>query len=285
MDPKSEKLLEQIKQYYKSTETYENSKQSMHKLQALALGNTDKKVQKILKRMGVNVPSLLKETAAKEQEIKEAHKLFLSFERPPIPPGKFEIPPDPNVFDLTPPAVDGYGTNCPGIDRGLNLALAETNFQVSEQGDGWGWEATAGSPCYTTLVFQFSPPRAGDIQVNAYVDFKGQFAISANDHWWSNTSAYLTLSVTSKLYQHYWENGPTITLLDEDRTDSSNSGWIDTVEKLSYTTSISANDPILILVEIKLDLGAQSSYARVDVDFKTGAERRIRVPVIRLRYF
>jgi hypothetical protein len=48
--------------------------------------------------------------------------------------------------------------------------------------------------------------------------------------------------------------------------------------------TLSANDTVLILVEIKLDVPAQSSHARVDVDFKTGAERRIRVPVIRFRY-
>jgi hypothetical protein len=244
-------------------------------------------MQKLLKKMGADVRSLLKETAAKEQELRETHKTYLEFERPPILPGEFvlEIPPDPNVFDVTPPAIEGFGTHCTGIDRGFNLALGETNFQVSEQGEGWGWQATAGSPCLTTLVFQFTPPRAGSVLVDAYVDFKGQFAISAHDHWYTNTNADLVLSVSSRLFQHYWEFGPSVTLLDEHRTDSSNSGWVDQIEKLSYTTSLSANDTVLILVEIELEVSAHSSHARVDVDFKTGAERRIRVPVIRFRYF
>jgi hypothetical protein len=54
---------------------------------------------------------------------------------------------------------------------------------------------------------------------------------------------------------------------------------------LSYTTSVSANNTVLVFVEVVLDTNAHSSHAKVDVDFKTGAERRIKVPVIRMRYF
>jgi len=36
---------------------------------------------------------------------------------------------------------------------------------------------------------------------------------------------------------------------------------------------------------VVLDTNAHSSHAKVDVDFKTGAERRIRVPLIQMRYF
>jgi hypothetical protein len=287
MDTKASKLLKQIGRYYKSITTHQKARQALHVRQSRALGRTDKEMQRLLKEMGADVPSLLKETAAKERELKEAHKYYLAFVRPPILPGEqvLQIPPDPNVFDVKPPAVDGFGANCQGLDRGFNLALGETNFQLSQQGDGWGWQATAGLPCFTTLVFQFTPPRAGNVQVDAYVDFKGQFAISAHDHWYTNTNADLTLSVSSRLFQHYWEFGPTVTLLDEHRTNSSNSGWVDRLERLSYTTTLSANDTVLILVEIVLDSSAHSSHARVDVDFKTGAERRIRVPVIRFRYF
>jgi len=287
MDTNAAKLLKQIRKYQKSTAAHQKAKQARHVRQSRALGRSDKEMQKLLKTMGADVQSLLKETAAKERELREAHKTYLAFVRPPILPGELvlEIPPDPNVFDVKPPAIDGFGTHCLGIDRGFNLALGETNFQWSEQGDGWGWQATAGSPCLTTLVFQFTPPRAGNVLVDAYVDFKGQFAISAHDHWYTNTNADLTLRVSSRLYQHYWEFGPSATLLDEHRTDSSNSGWVDRIEKLSYTTSVSANDTVLVFVEIELQVSAHSSHARVDVDFKTGAERRIRVPVIQVRYF
>jgi hypothetical protein len=117
------------------------------------------------------------------------------------------------------------------------------------------------------------------------VDFKGQFAISSHDHWYTSSSADITLSVSSRLHQHYWEFGPSETLIDEHRTSSSNSGWIDRLVKLSYSTSVSANDTVLIFVEVVLKASAHSSHAKVDLDFKTGAERRIKVPLIRLKYF
>ena len=287
MDANAQKLLRQLKQHRKAAEAYEKARLKMIEKEHRGLGLTDAVVQRELKAIGVDVKALLKDTAAEEKELQKVHKKFLALVRPPIVPGDlvFEIPPDPNVFDVKPPAVDGFGTNCSGLDRGLNLALGEMNLLVSEQGDGWGWQATAGLPCLTTLVFQFAPPRAGNILVDAYVDFKGQFALSAHDHWYTSTSAHITLSVSSRLYQHYWEFGPSETLIDEHRTDSSNSGWIDRLVKLSYSTSVSANNTVLIFVEVVLDVIAHSSHAKVDVDFKTGAERRIRVPLIQMKYF
>lgn len=287
MDANAGRLLRQIKQYQKAAAAYEKERVKMIETEHRSLGLTDTVVQNELKAIGVDVKSLLKDTAAEQKELKKAHKKLLALVRPPVLPGDLvlEIPPDPNVFDVKPPAVDGFGTNCSGLDRGINLPLGETNLLVSEQGDGWGWQATAGSPCLTTLVFQFTPPRAGNMLVDAYVDFKGQFALSAHDHWYTSTSADITLSVSSRLYQHYWEFGPSETLINEHRTSSSNSGWIDRLVKLSYSTSVSANDTVLIFVEIVLDTNAHSSHAKVDVDFKTGAERRIKVPLIQMRYF
>lgn len=287
MDANAQRLLRQIKQYHKKAAAYEKARVKMVEREHRALGLTDAVVQRELKGIGVDVKSLLKDTAAEEKELKKVHKKFLALVRPPILPGDLvlEIPPDPNVFDVKPPAVDGFGTHCSGLDRGINLALGEANLLVSEQGDGWGWQATAGSPCLTTLVFEFTPPIAGNILVDAYVDFKGQFALSADDHWYTNTDADIVLSVSSRLYQHYWEFGPSVTLIDEHRTSSSNSGWIDQFVKLSYSTSVSASDTVLIFVEIVLHTNAHSSHAKVDVDFKTGAERRIKVPLIQIRYF
>ena len=246
-----------------------------------SLGLTDAVVQRELKALGVNVKSLLKDTAVEEKALRKCHKRVLEMVRPPLFPGEyvFEVPPDPNVFDVKPPAVDGFGGD-------LNLALGETNLFVSEQGDGWGLEATAtGPPHGSTMVFQFAPPRAGNIVVDAYVDFKGQFAITAHDHWYTSTRADITMSVSSRLNQHCWEFGPSETVIDEHRTVSSNSGWIDRIVKLSYSTSVSANDTVLIFVDVVLDTNAHSSHARVDVDFKTGAERRIKVPLIQIKYF
>jgi len=287
MDANAKRLLRELKQHRKAAEAYEKARRKMIEKEHRGLGLTDAVVQRELKAIGVDVKALLKDTAAEEKELQKVHKKFLGLVRPTRVPGNLvlEIPPDPNVFDVKPPAVDGFGTNCSALARGLNLALGEMNLLLSEQGDGWGWQATAGSPCLTTLVFQFAPPRAGNILVDAYVDFKGQFALSAHDHWYTSTRADITLSVSSRLYQHYWEFGTGETLIDEHRTDSSNSGWIDRLVKLSYSTSVSANDTVLIFVEVALDTNAHSSHAKVDVDFKTGAERRIRVPLIQMRYF
>jgi len=287
MDAHAKKMLLQLKQHRRAAEAYEKARLKMITKEHRGLGLTDAVVQKELKAIGVDVKALLKDSAAEARELPNVHKRLLALVRPPIIPGDlvFEIPPDPNVFDVEPPAVDGFGTNCSGLDRGLNLALGEMNLLVSEQGDGWGWQATGGSPCLTTLVFQFTPPRAGNILVDAYVDFKGQFALSAHDHWYTSTRADITLSVSSRLYQHYWEFGPSETLIDEHRTDSSNSGWIDQLVKLSYSTSVSENNTVLVFVEVALDTNAHSSHAKVDVDFKTGAGRRIRVPLIQMRYF
>lgn len=286
MDAPTKKLLRQLKQHRKAAATYERKRLKMLEKEHRALGLTDKGEQKRLKAMGVDVKALLKETAAEERQLQQMHKKFLALLQPPKAPGDRVIEvPDPNVFKIKPPAVDGYGTHCSGLGRGLNLALGEMNLIVNEQGDGWGLQATAGGPCFTTLVFEFTPPTAGNIMVDAYVDFKGQFALSAHDHWYTSTSADITLSVSSRLYQHYWEYGPSETLIDEHRTSSSNSGWIDRLVRLSYTTSVSANDTVLFFVEVALDTNAHSSHAKVDVDFKTGAERRIKVPLIKVRYF
>jgi hypothetical protein len=286
MDGHAKKLLQQLKQHRKAEAAYEKARLAMFEKEHRALGLSETVAQKELKAIGVDVKALLKNTAAEARELQTLHKKFLAKVRPPMVPGDrvFEVP-DPNTFDVKPPAVDGFGTYCAGLGRGLNLALGEMNLLVSKQGDGWGLQATAGGPCLTTLVFQFTPPIAGNILVNAYVDFKGQFALSAHDHWYTSTRADITLSVSSRLYQHYWEFGPSETLIDEHRTNSSNANWVDRLAKLSYTTSVSANDTVLIFVEVLLDTTAHSSHAKVDLDFKTGAERRIRVPLIKVRYF
>ncbi len=281
----STSFLEQIKKYYESLAAYEKGRQDLLLKQSRALRPTDKMMQEQLKKMGADVPALLEESKVNARKLQEAHKAYLGYGVGPVMPGNNIVPPDPNVFDVRPPALEGFPTNCSAVNSGFNVALGEMNFMASDQGDGWGWEASAGSPCLFTLVYMATPPRAGDVQVTVYVDFAGQYAISANDHWYTSTSADLKLSVSSRLYQHYWENGPSLKVMEEHLTDGSDSGWIVGIEPLSYTTSISAQDAIFIFIEVDMDIHAQSSDARVDVDFYTGAERRIRVPLIRFRYF
>jgi hypothetical protein len=289
MDRNAEKLLKEIKKYVRSAAAYEKAKAQLHKKQSREMGLSNSTMQKQLKLLGIDVKPLLEESAALEKKLPTVHKNFLAFQKPPLLPGNFVIfePPDPNVISIVPPAIDGFGGGYfSDADCGFNLALGETNFQVSYQGGNWGWDGgPSGLFHYSTLVFSFAPPKPGNILVEPYIDFKGSYAISAHDHWYSSTEATFRLRASSRLYQHYWENGPFITLIDEDFTDSSDSGWITTVEKLSYTTSVSANDTVLIFIEIELVAGARSGDARTDVDFKTGAERRIKVPVIQMRYF
>ena len=285
MDKNAERLLRQIKKFQKSMSAYEKARVKMITTELRNLRLTDADVQKELKAIGVDVASLLKDTAAEAEELEEVHKKLLALKQPPVLPGVLDIPPVENVFDVVAPAIDGFSTHCAGIDLGINLDLAEINLKSSRQGSGWGWQAVAsGPPCLTTLVFQFTPPAAGDILVDPYVSCIGQFAVSAHDHWYTNTEVDLTLSVSSSLYQHYWEFGPSVKLIDEHRTNSSNSAWISRILKLSYSTSVSANDPVLIFVEVSFDALAHSSHARYDLDFKTGADRRIRVFLIRITY-
>lgn len=58
------------------------------------MGLTDKVVQKELKSFGVDVNSLLEDTAVEQEELKKAHKKFLALEKPPILPGERSAPND-----------------------------------------------------------------------------------------------------------------------------------------------------------------------------------------------
>ena len=125
MDEKSEQLLREIKKYQKSTAAYEKARLKMIKREHRALGLTDAVMQRELKSINVDVKSLLKDTAAEEKELQRTHKRFLALVRPPILPGDLvlEIPPDPNVFDVKPPAIQGFGGGSfSDADCGFNLA-------------------------------------------------------------------------------------------------------------------------------------------------------------------
>lgn len=82
MDTNAEKLLRQIKEYQEAVTTYETARLEMIEKEHRALKLTDEVVQKELKAIGVDVGSLLKETAAEEKELKKMHKKFLALVRP-----------------------------------------------------------------------------------------------------------------------------------------------------------------------------------------------------------
>ena len=288
MELNPDKLLREMRKYQKQLAQHEREKDKLHLKQWRGMGYSDANMAKQLKSMDIDPKVFLKEAATLGKKIQGTHRVLMNFPRPPFIPGDgvFQIPPDPNVFDIAPPAVDGFGGGqFSDADCGFNLALGETNFQVSYQGSGWGWDGgPSGLLHYSTLVFSFVPPRSGNIEVNPYIDFKGSYAISAHDHWYSSTEATFRLKATSRLFQHYWEYGPSVTLIRDIFTDSEESGWVTSIVNPSYTTSVSSNDLVLIYVEIEMLAGARSSMARVDVDFKTGAFRRVKVPLIRIRY-
>ncbi len=84
MDANAEKLLRQIKEYQESVTAYETARLEIIEKEHRALKLTDEGVQKELKAIGVDVESLLKDTAAEEKELKKMHKKFLALVRPPI---------------------------------------------------------------------------------------------------------------------------------------------------------------------------------------------------------
>jgi len=292
MEKELEAFIKKVKKQESALFDYEKKKNALHTKQSLANGHTDDHRIAELKSMGIDTASILKSFVKSEKDLKADHKVYITSAQDfAVDLGDlfFAPPPiirDPNVVYILPPAVDGYGGNFfDDEDCGFNLALGETNFKASEQGSGWGLSGGPyGKTGESTLVFSFNPPRSGNILVEPNIDFRGVFAISANDHSYTSTHAFLNLKVSSKLYQHYWETGPENTILDESHRDSSNSGVINQRVRLAYSASVSDNDPVRVFIKLRLDIGAKSSHARADIDFRTGATRFIRVPFIKVTY-
>lgn len=282
-------FLGKVKDYDRALTAHEQTKLNVINEQRRKFGDTETRWVKNLQSIGIDTDSVSKDFARAEKELKSAHKIYFETagNLSVALPGNFGIlvPPDPDIFDTFPPCVDAWGGGgFTDEDCGFNLSRGETNFKSLRQGSGWGLTATAVGHSTSTLVFRLTPPRAGDVRVDAYIDFKGVFAISAHDHFYTSTNAKINLKVSSRLYQHYWEEGPVSTIIDEYHTDSSNSGVVDQQVRLRYSTSLSANDPVLVFVKCDLVIDAHSSHARAEIDFRTGASRHIRVPFIRFTY-
>jgi hypothetical protein len=245
------------------------------------LGRSDDTGKKELDKAGVNVNALEKESTRWAKKEARAHKELLEIEPPPRSRGRKERIKLDKVAALAgshtwlyPPAYEGYGNSeaC-----GFNLALGEFNIESDQTGDGWGLEAVAYGTQYCTLWFYYFPPFPGELLVEPHVDFQGNVAVSAHDHWYTSTHAELRLKLHFDLYQHYWDGEQTTTIIDEHRHNSSTAYWVNDHRIMSKSLSVSAHDIVWIKLTTSLFVKAHSSHAHVDVDFRTGASRRIRV--------
>ncbi len=250
------------------------------------MGRTDEQFKAELQRAGINVSVLEEESKKDVQEIKRAHDALRKIKPPPTKRGRKGMLAMQSVGALAdfrtylfPPAWEGWGN---AETCGFNLALGEVNTDRHLTGDGWGIMAVAYGTQYCTLWFYYFPPNAGDLLVEPHIDIQGDVALSAHDHWYTSTHAELELKIHFDLYQHYWDGEETAIIIDEHRHSSSTAYWIDNHRIMSKTLSVSANDIVWIKLTTSLYVVAHSSHAHVDCDFRTGANRRIRVEHIRV---
>lgn len=247
------------------------------------MGRTDEEVKAELKKAGINVSVLEEESKKSAQQLERAHKELLEIEPPPARRGRKEPILMQRVAALAgshtwlwPPAYEGWGN---AEECGFNLDLAGINTELHSTGRGgdWGWGAFGYSTQFCTLWFYYFPPEDGDLLVEPHVDFQGNVAVSAHDHWYTSTHARLQLRLHFDLFQHYWDGEQTATIIDEHRHDSSAAYWVDDHRIMSKTLSVSADDIVWIKLTTSLWGFGRSDHAHVDCDFRTGASRRIRV--------
>lgn len=249
------------------------------------IGRSDESHKKELAKAGINVKALEEISYESARKEAQAHKELLAIEPPPSARGRKEridldrVAAAHSHTWLYPPAYDGWGNS---EHCGFNLALGEVNIERHETGDGWGLQAVAYGTQYCTLWFYYFPPIAGELSVEPHIDCQGDVAVSAHDHWYTSTHAELRLKIHFDLYQHYWDGEQTATIIDEHRHNSSTAYSVDEHRVMSKSLSVSAHDIVWIKLTTSLFVKAHSSHAHVDVNFRTGAERRIRVEHIRL---
>ena len=133
------------------------------------------------------------------------------------------------------------------------------------------------APNIVPYEFYYFPPFSGELLVEPHVDFQGDVAVSAHDHWYTSTHAELRLKLHFDLFQHYWDGEQTATIINEHRHNSSAAYWANNHRIMSKSLSVSAHDVVWIKLTTSLFVKAQSSHAHVDCNFRTGANRRIRV--------
>lgn len=252
-------------------------------------GSSDEQFKEELKKAGINVKALEEES---DRELEKENRAFEELRKIAPPPRRrgqrsrllLDQIAALSLRDINtviyPPAQDGWGN---AEDCGLNLNLGEFNIKGEATGSGWGIQATASPPPRTcTLIFYYFPPRAGELTVEPHVDFQGDVALSAHDHWYTSTHAELELKLHFDLFQHYWDGEQVATIINEHHQNVKKSYWVDDHRVLSKTLSVSANNVVWIKLMISYKHNAHSSHARVAYDFRTGSDRRIRVESIRI---
>ena len=252
-------------------------------------GSSDEQFKEELKKAGINVKALEEES---DHELEKQNRAFEELRKIAPPPRRrgqrsrllldqiAALPLRDINTVIYPPAQDGWGN---AEDCGLNLNLGEFNIKGEATGSGWGIQATASPPPRTcTLIFYYFPPRAGELTVEPHVDFQGDVALSAHDHWYTSTHAELELKLHFDLFQHYWDGEQVATIINEHHQNVKKSYWVDDHRVLSKTLSVSANNVVWIKLMISYKHNAHSSHARVAYDFRTGSDRRIRVESIRI---
>jgi hypothetical protein len=243
-------------------------------------GRSDSQFKTGLKQAGINVSALEAESERLRKLETKAHNELLKVEPPPPRRGQKDAILLQQVASLVhadallPPAYEGWGNT---EKCGFNLALGEINTESHQTGDGWGIQAVAYGTEYCTLWFYYFPPDSGDLLVQPHVDFQGNVALSAHDHWYTSTHAELRIKLHFDLYQHYWDGEETVTIVDEHHHDSSAAYWVDDHRVVSKWLSVSANDIVWIKLTVSKYVVAHSSHAHTDCDFRRGADRRIRV--------
>jgi len=288
---RSDRFAAQLKEFREDDEArwkYEEKEiQRQLRIQQEA-GGSDEQFKEELKRAGVNVNALEEEARRELEKEERAFGELRKIEPPPRRRGLrsrilldqiIAVQPQIDTY-LYPPATEAWGNT---EECGLNIALAEWNLRRDVTGEGWGIQATASAgPQLCTYVFHYFPPRAGELTVEPHVDFQGDVALRAHDHWYTSTHADLELKLHFDLFQHYWDGEVTATIVNEHHQNVNKAFWVDDHRVMSKTLSVSANDVVLIKLTCSLDASAHSSHARVACDFRTGSERRIRVEYIRI---
>ena len=279
-----ERIREQLKEFKQDDEArWKYEAQEIQRQNGLLKENwrSDLQFKAELRRAGIDV-AVLEEESERLREIEaNEHNELLKVGPPPPRRGRK----DPILLQqvaslarsrtwLFPPAYEGWGNS---EKCGFNLALGEINTESHQTGDGWGLQAVAYGTEYCTLWFYYFPPDSGDLVVQPHVDFQGNLAISAHDHWYTSTHAELRVKFHFDLFQHYWDGEETVTVVDEHRHDSSTAYWLDEHRIVSKSLSVSANDIVWIKLTVSKYVMAHSSHAHVDCDFRTGADRRIKV--------
>jgi hypothetical protein len=285
----SESFREQLRKFREDDEIrwkYDAEElQRQSKILAKA-GRTDSRFKEELRNAGINVAELERHS---EEEAERGRRIHDDLQKIQPPPWRAnpkdqrisrQLPDDPSDTWIYPPAYTGWGN---AEDCGFNVPLAEWNIEVHRTGDGWGWEAT-GDPKtqYCTLWFYYIPAKAGILEIQPQVNFQGHVVVFADDHWYTSTGARLQLKLHFDLYQHYWDGEQTTTIIDEDRGHANSVFWVEEHRSMSKSLTVSANDVVWIKLTTSLFGSAHSSYAHVDCDFRTGAERRIQVEGIRI---